>query len=345
MDIIPLRSPRYEVVTAPATSNSAKLELTIDGFLRYTIIKDCTAGSTVTFEISELCRDYLTGAELYKLSGYIYGSTTQIDISRSIKFYTGANGTGTLISTNTATYNAIDGYGDWIDGANYTIPIGATNAFLLTKLDSAYEIIAPPSTYIYICGTNASDDVVSFSNIASGTSDSTYVYRSSTLNIKVADCSKYTPTQVYFVNKSGAHQSLWFFTKNVKALRTESQTFQKNTIDTTTTTPTYFPAGATTFPTYPHPIKTFDKNGKKRYVLSSGYYPEKHNAYFEELLLSEVVWLETETTQVSGLTITSVVVPVTVVTSDFTYKTSLNDRLIEYTIEFEEAFDHINNIR
>jgi len=27
------------------------------------------------------------------------------------------------------------------------------------------------------------------------------------------------------------------------------------------------------------------------------------------------------------------------------FKTSVNDRLIEYTIEFEEAFDYINNIR
>ena len=345
MDIIPLRSPRYEVVTAPATSNSAKLELTIDSTLRYTIIKDCTAGSTVTFEISELCRDYLTDIIMQKTGGYIYPLTQQIEISRSIKFYTGANGTGSLVSTDTATYNAVDGYGDWIDGANYLIPTGATNAFLISKLDGDYEYIAPPNRYIYLGATNTSDDVVNLTNIYSGTSDTTYTYRSSTLTIKIADCSKYTPTLVYFVNKFGSHQPLWFLTKKVEALRTESQTFQQNTIDTSTTTPTYFTPEQSGYPNYPHSVKTFNKNGKKRYILSSGYYPEKYNTYFEELLLSELVWIETETTDVLGQILTSQVMPVRVVTSDFTYKTSLNDRLIEYTIEFEEAVDHINNIR
>jgi hypothetical protein len=28
-----------------------------------------------------------------------------------------------------------------------------------------------------------------------------------------------------------------------------------------------------------------------------------------------------------------------------TFKTSVNDRLIEYNMNFEEAFDYINNIR
>lgn len=345
MDIIPLRSPRYEVVTAPATSNSAKLELTIDSTLRYTIIKDCTAGSTVTFEISELCRDYLQDVAIRKSSGLIYPNTSQIEISRSIKFYTGANGTGSLVSTDTATYNAIDGYGDWIDGANYLIPTGATNAFLFSKLDGEYEMTAPPNVYLNIPATNTSDDVANLTNIDTGTTDRTYTYRSSTLNIKIADCSKYTPTLIYFVNKFGSHQPFYFLTKKVEALGTESQTFQQNTIDTSTTTPTYFTPEVASDPTRPHSVKTFNKNGKKRYILSSGYYPEKYNTYFEQILLSELIWIETETSVVLGNTVTNEMMPVRVVTSDFTYKTSLNDRLIEYTIEFEEAVDHINNIR
>ena len=39
------------------------------------------------------------------------------------------------------------------------------------------------------------------------------------------------------------------------------------------------------------------------------------------------------------------VTPVTVKTSSFNKKTSVNDRLIEYTFEFELAADYINNIR
>ena len=39
MDIRPLRSPIYVVLTAPSGAVSAKLELTIDSTLRYTIVK------------------------------------------------------------------------------------------------------------------------------------------------------------------------------------------------------------------------------------------------------------------------------------------------------------------
>ena len=44
-------------------------------------------------------------------------------------------------------------------------------------------------------------------------------------------------------------------------------------------------------------------------------------------------------------TSTTEVIPVKVKTSSMTFKTSVNDRLIEYTIDFEEAYDYINNIR
>ena len=69
MDIRPLRSPIYVVLTAPSGAVSAKLELTIDSTLRYTIIKDCTAGSTVTFEIAELARDYIQTPQCWNISG------------------------------------------------------------------------------------------------------------------------------------------------------------------------------------------------------------------------------------------------------------------------------------
>ena len=78
------------------------------------------------------------------------------------------------------------------------------------------------------------------------------------------------------------------------------------------------------------------------HTLSSGYYPEFANSYFEQLLLSEYVWLTRPQKENPSVDET---VPVTVKTSNMKFKTSVNDRLIEYTIDFEEAFDLINNIR
>ena len=337
MAIIPLRSPRYEILTTPSGAVSAKLELTIDSTLRYTIIKSCTAGATVTFEIAELCRDYITPA-MYTSGNFALSNLSKIDISRVITFYDGVNGTGSVVAGgDTQAYDGFDGYGEYMDGANYEIPEGATNAFLLSQNSSgSYEIFLPANTSTQIIGLDSSEEKTS---ISVGATDTSKTNRSSTCTVTRVDCSKYTPTRIWFVNKFGAIQSLYFFTKKVDVLNTTEQNYQRNTIDTSTTTASYFRPADSGNPTYPHPITTFTKEGKKSYSLSSGYYPESANSYFEELFLSEYVWI--------GEMVGSAVKPlaVQVKTSSMTYKTSLNDRLIEYTIEFEESFDHINNVR
>jgi hypothetical protein len=54
-----IRSPRYVTQEVPATASSGKLQLTINGTLEYEIIKNASAGSIITFEIAELCRDFI----------------------------------------------------------------------------------------------------------------------------------------------------------------------------------------------------------------------------------------------------------------------------------------------
>jgi hypothetical protein len=87
--------------------------------------------------------------------------------------------------------------------------------------------------------------------------------------------------------------------------------------------------------------KIFNTQAKQSQTLSSGFYPEFAVEYFEQLLLSEYVWIE-RTIEANG-TVTQV--PAIVKSSSIEIKKSVNDRLIEYTIECEDAFDYINNIR
>jgi hypothetical protein len=75
--------------------------------------------------------------------------------------------------------------------------------------------------------------------------------------------------------------------------------------------------------------------GKESIVANTGFVCESMNEPFKQLMLSNQVWA----------TISNNVTPVNIINSDFTYKTSLNDKLVNYTIEFEFAFDSINNIR
>jgi len=328
MAIIKLRSPRYEVLLAPANAVSAKLELTIGGTLRYTIVKECTAGSNVEFEISELCRDYLDVAVATDDSH----PANTIAISRAIKFYPQANADGTQIgSTDTDTHTGIDGYGIFTDGVNPTIH--SSQVFLVSPNyvgTDSYKVYAPvgwEGSFPYL-DTNAAVQYNDFD-----ASETSVTLRSQTITIERLDCSKYTPTKVLFLNKWGAIQELWFQTKLVDNLTTKEEKYQRNLV-------TFATNNTATLDTKEHNIKTLNKQGKAKITLSSGYYPEFVSEWFEELMLSEYVWVRRKNYAQLEKTI-----PVKIVTSSFTKKTSLNDNLIEYTIQFEEANDYINNVR
>ena len=62
-----------------------------------------------------------------------------------------------------------------------------------------------------------------------------------------------------------------------------------------------------------------------------------HNETFKQLLLSEEVWLKAPNGQIP--------LAVNIASSEFNYKTKLNDKLINYTIEAEYASSTINNVR
>ncbi len=74
----------------------------------------------------------------------------------------------------------------------------------------------------------------------------------------------------------------------------------------------------------------FNVNGNQSVKLSSGFVPENYSDLIQDLLVSEVVLLD-------GL-------PVKVKTQGTTLKKSLIDRNINYEIEFDYAFNLINNV-
>jgi len=134
---------------------------------------------------------------------------------------------------------------------------------------------------------------------------------------------KFTPYKITFINKFGALQDIWFFKRTNETLTTKTEKFKKNII-----------SGAS-YSISNHQDKTLTKNGKEKLTLNTGYYPEAYNEVFKEMQLSEDCWIE----------INSKTLPIQVTSSSFAYKTQLNDKIINYTIEIEFAFDTINNIR
>lgn len=320
-----LRSPRLETVTVPSSMNSVGLELSIDGTLRYNIIKNGTVGTVLTYEISELIRDYLS----ITFNGTYTAQT--VDISFLYRYYSGQNGTGGGYTSSATTHKGFDGYGTFMEGINPTI---SASEWLIEKdvIKNGYYFYAPlgVSGVVPVLASSAlSYTAFDASNPQTISSNGVVV------NIIRVSCSKYgNGNKITFVNKYGALQDLWFFLKSVKTTTSTKETYNANTITLSGSSPTY---------SVNSPTKSvFNKSANQKIILNSGYYPEGANPFFEDLMLSKQIWL----TQPDPYNLSAnQVVPVIINTSSFTYKTSLNDKLIDYTMEFDMAFDYINNVR
>ena len=60
MAAIALRSPQYKSdVADTGTPKSAKITISIDGTIQYTLVKSTSLNDTMLWEIAELCRDYI----------------------------------------------------------------------------------------------------------------------------------------------------------------------------------------------------------------------------------------------------------------------------------------------
>ena len=329
---IALRNPQFKFIEASVTAKSVVCEVSIDGTLRYTLTKNLpviiASTQTINFDIAELARDYI---EIEYQSAYV---PQTVAISTVIKSYTLINGQGTEVDSVTYTDVGFEAYGTFDEGANPEVPFGRTKPTYLIPINEdtdTFTILVPNNTAGKLPSITSLNGLIATSYSSSDTSVTTV--DGVVCNIKRIDCTKYGDgNKIIYINKYGAQQDLWFFLKETKNLARTNEGYKSNTI-------TYPSAAAATYNVKNAPNKVFNTQGKQTHTLSSGYYPEFANQQFEELLLSEYVWLSTFR-KGSG-----VIIPVKVKTSSVAFKTSVNDRLIEYTIEFEEAFDYINNIR
>jgi hypothetical protein len=328
-----LRNPQFKSIAVAASIKSVVCRISINGTLRYTLTKNIpvvfAATPTINFDIAELARDYI---EIEYQSNYI---PQTVDIETVLTPYDDFNGEGNAGTASTIDDRGFEAYGTFEEGVNPEVPFRTSPTYLIPTTDtSTFTIFAPNNTAGIIPNITSLNGLVVTPYTVSDTSVTTV--DSVVCNIKRIDCTKYgIGNKITYINKYGAQQDLWFFLKESKNLARTNEGYKSNTIT--------YPSGGATYSVQDAPNKVFNTQAKQTHILSSGYYPEFANQQFEELLLSEYVWFHKPT---SGIGVgTYIVVPVKVKTSSMAFKTSVNDRLIEYTIEFEEAFDYINNIR
>tara|TARA_R110000796_G_scaffold48672_2_gene116691 strand:- start:2872 stop:3867 length:996 start_codon:yes stop_codon:yes gene_type:complete len=331
MGAILLRSPRSRTLVTGTTHASAKMTITINGTLAYTIIKPSSAGVYVLFEYAELCRDYVEINWTGSYSGW--SPQTNMVILTAISFWTGNNAGGTQVgSTNSSTQYGLDGYSNFVQGANEDI---ANNATLIsnytqtsggTKTYTVYTPIGVGGTLPYLNTAGTETLYQSYSTNAT----SVTLGNSQVINIERYHCNKYDFVTIDFVNKYGAIQREYFTLKNVEKITAKRESYKRNTINS---------QGG--YSVNEHNNQNFNTTAGQEYTVNSDYLPEYYNQVYTELLLSEKVWCYMKSFSTNSFT----AVPVNITDSNLIYKTQVNDKLINFTFSFRMSFDYINNIR
>jgi len=335
----------------------------------YTITKKTIGNSNdIVFEISELVRDYLD----IEFNGTYTSYTVWVEAEITTREID-----GTLIDTSISQYIAFDGYGYFEEGANPALQQGLIQSnktiFRLNDQDVKIPVDTNTATSIafYYNGelkrsetiststnTNQQIKYLSVSGSASSTDfkqrvlldggtleaelciqdlldtldigliDEVWVGSDSgteIVKIKTVDECKYEPIVVTFVNRFGALQDIVFFKKSIESLSVKGEQYKAANLN------------VDSYDTFRHNRTQFLVQGQDSITMNTGYLNDEYNKVIEELMLSEQVWMYRD----GDTTIT----PIIPTTKQVTFKTSLNDRLVDYTINFDMAFDKINNIR
>jgi len=148
------------------------------------------------------------------------------------------------------------------------------------------------------------------------------------IKVKTLECSKYEPVRVTFVNKFGALQDIWFDKKSTESVRTKTESYNASVVD----------FANFNYNTSAHQMRTLNLMGNESIVLNTGFVDDSYNEVIRQLMLSEQIWM-------TKLTDEELVLPLKAKTQSLQYRTHVNDRLVNYTIEFDMAFDKINSIR
>jgi len=349
--IIYTRSP-YFITVDEAGQLGSRIELRIwNGTgsaptdATYTFSKPIASASQIEniYNISPFIKEYIDNVAPIYAAGET--DSTSMWANVQVKRYTETEEGYSLLDTT--TYLGTNGYTQFVDGYNYTDP---SDTFVLlsdrekeirydiTKSIPYVNVLINPevgdvieATYKDLRGRN--ELVVGYTEtkgmlkIPLTTTNIKY-NKGNTLTISYNDIDyvyrvipicepKYSPVICSYINRFGGWQFLTFFKTRIDNISTKGTSYNQL-------------QDSINYSVSKGQSKSFNINGKQSIKLSSGFVPENYSDLIQDLLLSETVLLD-------GL-------PVEVKTQATTLKTSLIDRNVNYEIDFEYAFNLINNV-
>jgi len=243
---------------------------------------------------------------------------------------------GTDFTGNTIITECTDGHGYYLEGQNPQPPrktllshsnykMDANGYFIIPFYEvSESEILTINGNAVALGSNNTLTDKYKYLIIqgSSYTGNITVNYDGESTIIELITECKYEVKEIQFINRFGMLESLHFYKTKKDSISTKSTKF-KNAY-----------TNGVSYDVLNHQIKEYNKTSNKSTTIETGFLNEDYNLTMQELIESEHVWLR------EG----SVISPVNVKTSSLQFKTRIVDKLISYSIEFEYAFDEINNV-
>ncbi len=305
-----------------------------NGDLKYTLSKDRITGkNNIVFEISELVRDYIE----HNFNDDYPCTAKWVTVTKDIV----DAATEDVYAPIVENFVLLDGYGNYEDEINPQLSdnalVSTNDIYLPESTTGKFPVFAEgvgkvtiDSTDTEITDSGNSNQKIQYITIPANSSTIQVYDTDDTTLLKTVTvhniCEpKFTPYKVTFVNKFGAYQDVYFFKRTTETFSINDDSYQINSIST----------ASLTYGTNQGQKQRYNVNGQSSLKLNTGFIKETAVSTIEELFLSENVWIRFE-----GKTL-----PVIPKTKSFTHKTSLNDKLIDYTVDFDFAFNKINNVR
>ena len=148
------------------------------------------------------------------------------------------------------------------------------------------------------------------------------------VDFTISDSCFYKPVDLIYKNKWGVLETLSFNKVSVRKLEREGSQYQRSIVDMNGS-----------YDISRHTKKEYNVDGMESWTLNTNWVPQNLNSQFEDLMMSEEVYMR----YVDEYTNSNFIKPVLVKTDSIDFKTKSVNKLINYTIEVELSHNKINN--
>ena len=339
------RSP-YIVRIAQAGQVGSKLEIFLSngsfvGTPTYTLSKLIPSPLNVDtlYDISAYIREYISFLAC-SASGTAIANPTNERVNVQLKLYT-YNGTTYSQVGFPQTHIAFDGYTYYEQGYNFDLgnigldagtyyynPSSDAGKIRITNCGVIYKNLSNTIVDL-ITGNSTTRDIRRVTPTLQQQGNIVEIYDNTatlirTFTFRAMDECKYTPVIIDFVNRYGAWQREFFFKASTDNFNVENTEYNLLQTSQFASSPSTFYSGLE------GQRKVFNSNAKKSIKVNTGWVKETWKDVLKQIMLSERILIDNK--------------PAKINTKSTELFKQINTKQINYSLEFEFAYDVINSV-